>query len=78
MTKTQFFKLMVEKYGRAKNLSRLIQLDSVRRAICTEVFNTKYLKRKHYKIFVCYFYKFSVEDHLHEHYCLLYLRAAGW
>ena len=39
------------------------------RAIRTKVFRTKYLKRKHYKIFICHFYKFSVHDHLHEHYC---------
>ena len=39
------------------------------RAIRTKVFRTKYLKRKHYKIFIWYFHKFSVQDHLHEHYC---------
>ena len=33
------------------------------------VFRTKYLKRKHYKIFICYFHKFSVHDNLHKHYC---------
>ena len=26
------------------------------------VFRTKYLKKKHYKIFICYFHKFSVHD----------------
>ena len=52
-------------------LSRLIQLDSVERPICTKVFRTQYLKRKHYKIFICYFHKFSVQDHLHEHFCTL-------
>ena len=25
-------------------------------------------KKKHYKIFISYFHKFSVQDHLHEHY----------
>ena len=60
---------MDEKYRRAKNLSRLILLDSVERAICTKVFHTKYLKRKHYKILICYFHIFLVQDHLHEHYC---------
>ena len=60
---------MDEKYGRAKNLSFLIYLDSVERAICTKVFCTKYLKRKHYKIFICYFHMFLVQDHLHEHFC---------
>ena len=41
------------------------------RAICTNDFRTENLKRKHYKIFICYFHKFSVEDHSHEHYCNL-------
>ena len=50
---------MHKKYGRAKGLSRLIYLDSVERENCTEVFSTKYLKRKLYKIFICYFHKFS-------------------
>ena len=68
MAKTLFFKQMHKKYGRAENLSRLIQLDSMQRAIRSKVFLTKYLKRKHHKIFICYFYKFSVHDHLHEHY----------
>ena len=45
---------MDEKYGRVKNLSRLILLDSVEREIWTKVFRTKYLKRKHYKIFVIF------------------------
>ena len=40
----------------------------MKKAICAKVFRAKYLKRKHYKIFVCYFHKFSVEDHLPEHY----------
>ena len=63
---------MNKKYGRAKNLSRLIQLDSVERAIWTKVFRTKYLKRKHYEVFICYFHKFSVQDHsmFNEHYCI--------
>ena len=54
MAKALFFKLMDEKYGRDKNLSCLIQFDSVKRAIRTKVFGTKYLKRKHYKIFINY------------------------
>ena len=45
---------MDEKYERVKNLSRLILLDSVEREIWTKVFRTKYLKRKHYKIFVIF------------------------
>ena len=60
---------MEEKYGRAKNLSCLILLDSVERAICNKGFCTKYLKRKHHKIFKCSFHKFSVQDHLHQRYC---------
>ena len=52
MAKTLFFKLMDEKYGRAKNLSRLTQLNSEERAICTKVFCSKYLERKHSKIFI--------------------------
>ena len=60
---------MDKKYGQAKNLSRLNLLESVESAICTKVFGTKYLKRKHYKTFIFYFQQFSVEDHLHEHYC---------
>ena len=69
MAKALFFKLMNEKYEPAKNLSCLLQLDSVKGAIRTKVFHTKYLKRKHYKILICYFHKFSVYDNLHEHYC---------
>ena len=69
MAKKVLFKLNAKKYGRAKYLSRLIEFDSVERAICTKVFRTKYLERKRYKIFLCYFHKFSVQDHLHEHYC---------
>ena len=69
MAKTPFYKLMDSNFGRAKNLSCLIYLYSVEKAICTNVFHTKYLQRKHYKIFICYFHKFSVHDHLHEHYC---------
>ena len=38
MAKTLFFKLMNEKYGRAKNLSRLIYLNSVERTIFTKLF----------------------------------------
>ena len=53
--------LMDGKYGRAKNLSPLILLDNVEKAIRTKVFRTKYSKRKHYN--------FSVHGHLHEHYC---------
>ena len=45
---------MDEKYGRVKNLSRLILLDSVEREIWTKVFRARYLKRKHYKIFVIF------------------------
>ena len=60
---------MEEKYGRAKNLSCLILLNSVERAICNKGFCTKYLKRKHHKIFKCSFHKFSVQDHLHQRYC---------
>ena len=60
---------MEEKYGRAKNLSCLILLDSVERAICNKGFCTKYLKRKHHKIFKCSFHKFLVQDHLHQRYC---------
>ena len=26
------------------------------------------MKRKRYKIFICDFHKFSLQDHLHEHY----------
>ena len=59
---------MDEKYGQAKNLSGLIKLNSVERAICTKVFRTKYLKRNMSK-YLCYFHKFSVQDHLHEHFC---------
>ena len=61
------------KYRRAKGLSRLIQLDSVERKNCTEVFCTKYLKIKLYKIFICYFRKFSFQDYLHEHYCTFFV-----
>ena len=68
MAKTLFFKLIDEKYGRVKNLSRLTQLNSEERAICTKVFCSKYLERKHSKIFIWYFHKFSVQDDLHEHY----------
>ena len=71
MAKTLFFKLMGKKYRRAKNLSRLIYLSSVERAICNNVFRTKYSKGKHYKMFIWYFHKLSVQDYLHEHYCTL-------
>ena len=27
------------------------------------------MKIKHYKVFICYFHKFSVQDHLLEDYC---------
>ena len=43
--------LMDGKYGRAKNLSPLILLDNVERAIRTKVFRTKYSKRKHLQFF---------------------------
>ena len=38
----------------------------MKRAIYTKVFRPKYLKENITNI---YFHKFSVEDHLHEHYC---------
>ena len=60
---------MEEKYGRAENLSCLILFDSVERVICNKGFCTKYLKRKHRKIFKYSFHKFSVQDHLHKRYC---------
>ena len=38
------------------------------RAVRTKIYRAKHLKRKH-KIRICYFHRFSVEDHLQEHYC---------
>ena len=58
---------MDKKYGRAKNLSRLFQFNSVERAICTKVFRRKYLKKNVAK-YLCYLQKFSVQGHIHEHY----------
>ena len=59
--KNYFSNYMDEKYGRAKNLSRLTYLDSdsVEMTICTKVFRTKYLTGKHYKLFMFFSQVFS-------------------
>ena len=67
--KNYFSNYMDEKYGRAKNLSRLTYLDKVERTICTEVFRTKYLTGKHYKLFMLFSQVFSLRS---------FIWAFGW
>ena len=72
---TFLYKGAGQKYGRAKNLFCLIQLDSVERAICTKVFRTKYLKKTLQNIYMLFSQVFSGRWFT---WALLYLRAVGW
>ena len=71
--KNYFSNYMDEKYGRAKNLSRLTYLDSdsVWRGQFALKFFTQNIWQENITNYLCFFHKFLVQDHLYEHFCTL-------